>query len=319
MNICFLNVGYGESIVINNPGFCMVVDGGSNRPLVYQDKSTIKLTDFLRKSGIEKIDLMVSTHLHDDHIGGLIEAVKEFPVKEIWFNMIPEDFDLINLEEKKQLLDKNNYKKVYLDGICQLEQLIKIIKEKNIPMKEVCLEDGEVEAGGLTITPLGMNVIERNIAKIEFEKMLGFKEEKFLKAYLENDSLCNATSLALHIREGRKGILLTADKIFDWKLLSDRFNLKANVLKLAHHGQLDGMPESMLFAADPEVIVICSDRNRKYNSANPEIIQRAEEYLSQKKCSGNIYITGSLTISHDHGDSAICIAMDEKGTEIVSI
>jgi len=258
--------------------------------------------------------------LHDDHIGGLIEAVKEFPVKEIWFNMIPEDLDIFNLEEKKQMLDKKNCEKVYFDAICQLEQLMRIIKEKNIPTKALSIEDGEIEAGGLTITPLGMSLIERNEAKDGFEKMIGLKdEEDFLKAYIENDSICNATSLALHIREGDNGVLLTADKILDWSLLSDKFNLKANVLKLAHHGQLDGMPESMLLAADPEVIVICSDKNRKYNSANPEIVKRAEEYLSQKNCLENVYITGKLNKGHDAGGgSVICITMNEKGTKIVS-
>ena len=36
--------------------------------------------------GIEDVDLLVATHPHADHIGGLADVLERFDVREIWVN-----------------------------------------------------------------------------------------------------------------------------------------------------------------------------------------------------------------------------------------
>jgi len=45
-----------------------------------------EVADYLQSRGIEDIDLLVATHPHADHIGGLAEVLHRFDVREIWVN-----------------------------------------------------------------------------------------------------------------------------------------------------------------------------------------------------------------------------------------
>ena len=59
----------------------MLIDGG--KPLAGP-----KVIDYLREQGVDEIDVMVATHAHKDHIGGLIEVLQEtdIPVHQILYN-----------------------------------------------------------------------------------------------------------------------------------------------------------------------------------------------------------------------------------------
>ena len=75
MDITFINVGYGESILITcedqeaeDGQFVMLIDGGSNMDQEYTGQSgRIRSRDFLKKKGIRHIDLAVFSHVHEDH------------------------------------------------------------------------------------------------------------------------------------------------------------------------------------------------------------------------------------------------------------
>lgn len=77
LRVHFIDVGHGDSVLIETPkGKSVLIDGGQ------QDAGT-KLVDYLNQADIEEIDLMVATHPHFDHIGGLINVMKNFPVKQL--------------------------------------------------------------------------------------------------------------------------------------------------------------------------------------------------------------------------------------------
>ena len=74
MTLDFINVGYGDAILIRSGSFTMLVDCGDwtvgdGGP----DSQRISAADFLRQEGIDTLDLLVLTHLHRDHSGGLTE------------------------------------------------------------------------------------------------------------------------------------------------------------------------------------------------------------------------------------------------------
>jgi beta-lactamase superfamily II metal-dependent hydrolase len=77
--VSFLDVGQGDSIFLRSPsGKTMLVDGGP-------DASFSVIDSYLYKLGVVGLDVVVASHLHADHIGGLIQVVDTYPVGDIYF------------------------------------------------------------------------------------------------------------------------------------------------------------------------------------------------------------------------------------------
>ena len=67
-SIQFIDVGQGDSALVECDGHYMLIDGG--------DKAAgDKVYSVLKEQGIRKLDILVASHLHSDHIGGLIKAL----------------------------------------------------------------------------------------------------------------------------------------------------------------------------------------------------------------------------------------------------
>jgi competence protein ComEC len=81
LRVTFLDVGQGDSTVIEMPsGAVVVVDGGRRSP---SDMGLWVVEPALRARGIDAIDLVVATHPDSDHIGGLIHLLERFPVRSV--------------------------------------------------------------------------------------------------------------------------------------------------------------------------------------------------------------------------------------------
>jgi competence protein ComEC len=72
------DVGQGDALLFRFPdGSNMLVDAGPR-------KSAKSLVGKLRRAGVSRIDLLVATHPHEDHIGGMESVMRTFPVGKIW-------------------------------------------------------------------------------------------------------------------------------------------------------------------------------------------------------------------------------------------
>lgn len=75
----FLDVGQGDAILIKAPGGQnILVDGGPDKTVVKRLGENLPWWD-------KKIDLMILTHAHDDHVTGLIDVLKRYQVKRILY------------------------------------------------------------------------------------------------------------------------------------------------------------------------------------------------------------------------------------------
>lgn len=82
MQIIFLDVGQGDCIYIRTPDKKHILIDGGGRPegLGSFDIGEDIVVPFLLKNGIGRLDLVVMSHAHDDHIGGLIPVVRDIKV-----------------------------------------------------------------------------------------------------------------------------------------------------------------------------------------------------------------------------------------------
>lgn len=70
LTIAFVDVGQGDSILVILPNTkTLLIDGGER-------EGSGKVLASLREHGLSHIDVVVATHPHADHIGGLIDAIK---------------------------------------------------------------------------------------------------------------------------------------------------------------------------------------------------------------------------------------------------
>lgn len=77
----FLDVGQGDCAFVEFPGGGnMLIDGGSGGEEDRFDVGKSVIAPFLWNKGIETIDLVVVTHFHEDHMGGLLYVLENFNV-----------------------------------------------------------------------------------------------------------------------------------------------------------------------------------------------------------------------------------------------
>ena len=77
LKVHFIDVGQGDSILVDLGETEILIDGGDKSPGV---------TPYLNRYVDGNLEVMVATHPHADHIGGLIDVLNAFQVEQIWHN-----------------------------------------------------------------------------------------------------------------------------------------------------------------------------------------------------------------------------------------
>ena len=109
MKLTFVNVGYGEAMLIECPDprfedgtFVMLIDGGGADEEEFRENPSgrIPFAEYLRERGIRHIDLMVNTHIHEDHLSGLLPVVRDIVPSAYWQGLDANGRQLRHLDMK---------------------------------------------------------------------------------------------------------------------------------------------------------------------------------------------------------------------------
>lgn len=107
----FLDVGHGSSILIEFPqGQKMLIDGGGSFNPEF-DLGERVVGPFLWDKKITRLDVVVLTHPHPDHLNGLPFILSKFKVKEIWMN--GDRVDSPAFQRLEELIQRNKITVVY--------------------------------------------------------------------------------------------------------------------------------------------------------------------------------------------------------------
>lgn len=82
--LCVIDVGQGSSALLLTKDKAVLVDGGD----IGQGDAVM---DKLDELGVRALDLVVASHPHSDHIGGLAELVGVVPVRQVLMPRVPDD------------------------------------------------------------------------------------------------------------------------------------------------------------------------------------------------------------------------------------
>lgn len=139
LKVIFLDIGQGDASLIQTPnGHNILIDGGPDRGIIYKLDKYISIIN-------RKIDLMILTHPDPDHLNGLIEVVKRYPVSQIfytgvrdpdesyktWQNLIYQKQIPLKIVDKKQIIEIDE--EVFLEFLWPQKSLVNQSFKDNNP------------------------------------------------------------------------------------------------------------------------------------------------------------------------------------------
>jgi competence protein ComEC len=285
LQVHVLDVGpvNGDSILIISPdGKSVLIDAGD------VGKGKVIL-DALKRHNVQQLDYFVATHPHPDHIGGADEVMKAIKVLNVIDNGqspdVPESLAAQTKPAaatgKKAAAPKPTPKKPDRSAA-----ITKFYDE----YKEALAQSGaqyEKAQTGKTYD-IGGGARLTVLAPIE---------PLFTKDQVRTGgNLPNANSIVMRLDYGDFSMLLPGDaeEQTEHRMLTKDLNLKARILKVAHHGSKYASTQDFLERVKPEVAIIsCGDWNRYGHPAQVVLdrLKAANVKLYRADLQGEITIT----------------------------
>lgn len=219
LSVHFIDVGQGDCTLVCCDGKNMLIDAGTS-------ENSAKVKNYLRSRGVERLDYVVCTHPHDDHIGGMADVINAFDVGKIIMS------------------DSTTTSRSY-------ENLLYAIlnKKKSVTTAKA----GDVyRLGSSTFVVLGPEREYDDLNNMSVVIKLTYKNASFL--------------FAGDASEESENDMIAADR-----------NLRADVLKVGHHGSSTAATQNFLNAVNPSFAVISVGLGNPYGLPSVETVKRLKD------------------------------------------
>jgi competence protein ComEC len=255
LRVTALDVGQGDATLIDLPdGRLMLIDGGGfvGVPI---DPGERVLVPTLRARRRHRIDILVLTHAHPDHYGGLASVVQQVEVGEFWYGGEPASAS-----------------EAPAAAAASLPRLLQLLRQRGARMRtsaELCAAGGHIDDALQLLHPCPARGVSGSPSGSPFDAAsddLSGAEGADGAERAERAPSVNDASLVLRIRHGRHAALLVGDAEHwaEQRLLATRPDaLDADFLKVGHHGSRTSSSPEFVARVTPVVASIsCGIRNR---------------------------------------------------------
>ena len=281
--LTFGNVGYGEAMLIEIPDpsskrgvFSVLFDGGGADPETFIDPGAGQrpFIEHLQKLGVDHIDAVIISHIHEDHVSGLLPAVKAFPPKTVYQTLPPDFWETEMIPLSAEAGETVSLQK-FTRSLNDFREICAITAANGGTIVQAGAGDTLSFPGGLTAAAIAPDSEKAQLLQTLLEKLYrtadgGVPNQHLLRKL---DGFMNNVSLALRFDYGKTRLLLGGDtNRAGFEGIAPE-ELKADLYKVGHHGQLDGADESLLRAIQPKIVVCCASSDRLYNSAHPDLLR----------------------------------------------
>ena len=219
LTVHYIDVGQADCALLECGGEFMLIDGGN-----VEDSSLV--VSYLEKQGVQEFSLVVCSHAHEDHVGGLPGVLAVYPTKAVWSPT------------------KTYSSKCFDDFVYYADQ-----QGLDITIPKV---GNSAQLGTARITVLGP-----------------------VTAYADP----NNTSIVLLVQFGENRFLFTGDMEVDAEndMLDAGAKVKADVLKVGHHGSNTSTGYRFLYEVDPAYAVISVGEGNSYDHPHEEPMSRLHD------------------------------------------
>lgn len=281
--LTFANVGYGEAMLIelSDPSsergvFSVLFDGGGADPDTFKDRAAGRrpFIDHLKSIGTDHIDAVIISHIHEDHVSGLLPVVQAFPPGAVYQTLSP-DFWREQMRELSAEAGETVSLRKFTQSLNDYREILKITCQNGGTVRQVLAGDTISFPDGMTAFALAPDVSKAEELEAKLAELYRTAEccvpDQRLLCHL--DGHMNNVSLMLRFDYGKTRILLPGDTNkagFDGIAKEE---LCADLYKVGHHGQIDGADEPLLSVIRPKAVVCCASSDRLYNSAHPDLLR----------------------------------------------
>jgi len=221
LKVNYIDVGQADSILIQSPdGFNMLIDAGETK--------NNAVVDYLNSCNVKKLDVIVATHPHSDHISEMASVIKNFDVGEFYM-------------PKKEHTTKD------------FENMLDALSQKKISPKEA--------KAGVSLN-LGKDVKCNMVAPCK-----------------NNYDNLNNWSAVVKLSYGNNSFLFTGDaeSLSEKEIVSSGADIKANVLKVGHHGSSSSTSKEFLLKVNPDYAVISAAKVNDYGHPHKETLKKLND------------------------------------------
>ena len=285
MKLTYVNVGYGEAMLLECPDACsrdgtfvMLIDGGSADKSEFADRSSgrIPLADYLTARKLTHIDIMVSTHIHEDHICGLLPAARVFPPTVLWM-ITTAAFCCNEMQMLDVSLAQNTSQRKFMQAINDCQTLCRLVEDHGGRVETPAAGSAGQLCDGLRYQVLAPGAERIEELEERFRQVFAAPQDAFLRTLDSVDCRMNNFSLMMTLDYCGTRILLPGDTNRIGYGGIDPAMLKADLFKVGHHGQIDGADQALIDLVRPRAVACCASSDRRYNSAHPDLLRMLKE------------------------------------------
>ncbi len=229
MQLTFIDVGQGDAALISIPYHKnILIDGGGSAD--YQEGYNIGeeiFVPYLQRKGKTNIDAIFISHYHKDHVEGVIAAMENLKIKEIYM---------------PQYLSENELRKTIESHA----------KRYNIKINYITQDTTYNLGNGITIDAITPT------------KLALFTEDE------------NNTTVIYKMSYGNTSCLFTGDitSVAEFGLINEGKNIRADILKVAHHGSANSTSNEFVQAVTPKHSVISVGFDNPFGFPRDEVINK---------------------------------------------